>query len=95
MDLHAAYLERRDAELGELNAELKTLEFKANILRPTQEVQLYDDLQELRTLLGEMRHQLGELRNAASNHWDEWQEKLEATWEEFQSSLKRIQRQVD
>ena len=29
MDLHEAYIERRQAELDELDAELKTLEFKA------------------------------------------------------------------
>jgi hypothetical protein len=95
MDLHAAYLQRRQAEPDEVDAEFKTLELKAGTASAAQAIELYSDLQELRTRLTDTRHTLDELRDFKSNHWEDVKDKLEAAWKELQTALERVHNEID
>jgi hypothetical protein len=69
MDFHAAHVQRRQAELDELDAELKTLKLKVEIARPPQDVQIYSQLQDMRT-----QDELNEKLEAA---WEELHDAVE------------------
>ncbi len=96
MDLHEAYIERRQAELDELDAELKTLEFKAGNVRPDEQMQIqfYDDLQALRAQYAKTRQKLGELREAGSQKRSELKDELEAAWKDLQNGMQRAQQRL-
>lgn len=94
MDLHAAQILKRQAELDELNAKLKTLELKAESRRPAQEVQLYAQLQDAQSRVTDVRRKIEELRTAGDKHWDEMKPKLEAAWNELRGSLERVEQNV-
>lgn len=95
MDLQAAYLIRRQAELDELDAEFKTLEFKAQTVRAAQGVELYNDLQDLRTRLADTRHTLDELQDSRDAHWEAGKEKLEGSWRDLEGVLERVHKRVE
>ncbi len=64
MDFLDAYMERRQAELDELDAEIKTFEFKASNVPADRQMQFYDDLQALRAAV---RHHSTEARRNAES----------------------------
>lgn len=89
MELHEAYLERRQAELDEADAELKTFEFKADNVPPDEQVQFYEDLQALRAQYAKTRQKLGELREAGSQSRSKIQQELEIAWKDLQNGMQR------
>ena len=64
MDFLEAYHRRRQAELDELDAEIKTFEFKASNVPADRQMQFYDDLQALRCAV---RHHPTEARRNAES----------------------------
>ena len=94
MDFLDAYIERREAELDELDAEIKTFEFKASNVPADRQIQFYDDLQALRAQYGITRQKLGEMRKASGHRRDELKEDLETAWKDLQNGMQRAQQSL-
>lgn len=91
MDFLDAYIERRQAELDELDAEIKTFEFKASNVPADRQMQFYDDLQALRSQYGTTQQKLGEMRKASGHRRDELKVDLESAWKDLQNGRQRAQ----
>jgi hypothetical protein len=94
MDFLDAYMERRQAELEELDSELKTIEFRVSDAPADRQIQLYDDLQALRVQYGKTRQKLGEMRKASGRRRDELKDELETGWKELQNGMQRAQQSL-
>jgi hypothetical protein len=94
MDFLEAYLERRQAELDELDAELKVIEFKASNVPADRQIQFYDDLQALRLQYGTTQQKLGEMRKASGHRRDELKDDLESAWKDLQNGMQRAQQSL-
>jgi predicted nucleic acid-binding Zn-ribbon protein len=89
MDFLDAYIERREAELDELDAEMKTFEFRMSNVQPDQQSQVYDDLQVLRGRYSKARQTLSELQHAKRGQAVELKEELEMEWKELENGMQR------
>jgi hypothetical protein len=87
VELHDAYIERRKAELDELDAQLKTFEFRAQDIPLEDQTEFYGDLPALRDQFAMVRMKLGKLGESSDNKWDELERDLTASWEELQSGM--------
>jgi predicted nucleic acid-binding Zn-ribbon protein len=94
MDLQEAYLERWQAELDEVDAEIKTFEFKTDNVPSDEQIQFYEDLQALRAQYSKTRQKLGELRESDSQRRSDLKEEFETDWKELQNGMQRARQRT-
>jgi hypothetical protein len=94
MELHEAYTQRRQAELDEYDAEIKTIEVKSTLVPPDEQMQFYADLQTLRAQHAKMQQKLGELRESNGHRWTDLKEELETAWKDLQNGMQRADQSV-
>jgi predicted nucleic acid-binding Zn-ribbon protein len=94
MDLHEAYLERWQAELDEVDAEIKTFEFKTDNVPSDEQIQFYEELQALRAQCSKTRQKLGELREADSQRRSDLKEEFETDWKDLQNGMQRARQRM-
>jgi hypothetical protein len=88
MGLKEAYLEKREAELHEWDAEIKLLEARAAKLKAEATIQYYEDLRSLRAKRNTAHEKLHELRLASGEAWNTIKVGVENAWLDLKGALK-------
>ncbi len=88
MGLKEAYLEKREAELNEWDAEIKKLEAKAAKAKAVTKIQYYEHLRSLRTKRETAQEKLLELKKASGEAWKSVKVGVESAWQDLKSGLK-------
>jgi hypothetical protein len=88
MDLREAYVNRRQAEIDALEAQLRTYELKVQDVPLDDQMQFYRDLPGLHDQLAKARLKLGNLEQSDATKWDELEQDLTLCLKELQSGMK-------
>ncbi len=88
MGLKEAYLEKRQAQLDEWDAEIRKLEAKAAKAKAGVKVQYYKQLRSLHSQQKTAREKLSELKETSGEAWGSFRDGLEAAWKDLSRGLK-------
>lgn len=89
MSIKNAYIEKLQARLNEMDAEIESLKSQASVAKADAKIEYEKQIKELQDTQAQAQEKLDEMRNASDDAWQDMKFGVERAWEEFEHATKR------